>query len=153
VNPDALGPSAGRAAVWSALGLGACGLAVWALVDSDGHGLAWALLVACVTVTVPFLAQLLVPGRFTWDMGEHALVVRSPLRELVVPWEQVHLARVVRQAGEPALELQVTVDDAIETRLVLLPVGADVALLHRQLRRHLGAMGPDGRDPAPNPGQ
>jgi hypothetical protein len=145
-----LAPSRPVAGLWSAIGLAACGLAAWVVGDSDGHGLAWALLVACVTLTVPYLAQLVAPGRFTWHVGDEALVVRSPVRELVVPWASVHLARVVRQAGEPALELQLDLPEGRQTRLALLPVGADRAVLHRELAARLGVPHTSADDPAAN---
>jgi hypothetical protein len=126
---------------WSGLGLAAIGLALWIVVDSAGHGLAWALLVASTVVTAPFLAQLVAPARFTWRLDGHGLVARSPLRVLEAPWEDIHLARVVRQAGEPALELQLRRGDETETHLALLPFGADRAALHRALRDHLADVG------------
>jgi hypothetical protein len=107
-----LAPSRAVAAWWSGLGLTAVALALWVVADSAGRGLAWALLVATVVVTVPFLAQLLMPARFTWQLDDEGLVVRSPLRVLTVRWPEVHLARVVRQAGEPALELRLVGEEA-----------------------------------------
>jgi hypothetical protein len=149
-EPVVLGPSRPHAAVWAGLGVCACGLSAWIVADSDSHGLAWALLVACVTVTVPYLAQLVVPSMFTWRFEEEALVVRSPGRELVAPWASVHLARVVRQAGEPALELQLDLPEGRQTRLALLPVGADQAILHRELAARLGVPHTSIDDPAAN---
>jgi hypothetical protein len=138
-----LAPSRAVAAWWSGLGLTAVASAVWVVIDSGGRGLAWALLVATVVVTVPFLAQLLVPARFTWLLDDDGLLVRSPLRVLTVRWSEVHLARVVRQAGEPALELRLTGGEEPRTHLALLPVGSDEAALHRALREHLaGEPGP-----------
>lgn len=148
-----LGPDRVRAGVWALVGLAACGLAVWVVGDSAGHGLAWALLVASAVLTAPYAAQLLVPGRFTWRLEADALVVRTVLRELRVPWDTVHLARVVRQAGEPALELQVDTEEGRHTRLVLLPVGADRGRLHAGLEQHLGAGSPaDPTEPGPGAG-
>jgi hypothetical protein len=132
-----LAPSRAVAAWWSGLGLTAVALAVWVVVDSAGRGLAWALLVATVVVTVPFLAQLVVPARFTWQLDDDGLVVRSPLRVLTVRWPQVHLARVVTQLGEPTLELRLVDGEGQRTHLALLPVGTDLAVLHRALREHL----------------
>jgi hypothetical protein len=139
-----LAPSRAVAAWWSGLGLTAVALALWVVIDSAGRGLAWALLVATVVVTVPFLTQLVVPARFTWRLDEEGLVVRSPLRVLRVRWSEVHLARVVRQAGEPALELQLVGAEGPRTHLALLPVGADQAVLHRALREHLAGASPPG---------
>lgn len=136
-----LRPSRSVTVRWSLVGVGAGVAAAWGVVDSDGHGLAWALLVAVVVVAAPVVAQLLLPGRFSWWLDGDGLVARTPLRVLRLGWEEIHLARVVTQLGEPALELHVEHHGRRTTSLVLLPLGADLAALHRALAQHLGAPG------------
>jgi hypothetical protein len=146
-----LGPARAVAAWWSGLGLTAVALAGWVVVDSSGRGLAWALFVATVVVTIPFLAQLVTPARFTWRLDDEGLVARTPLRVLSVRWTAIHLARVVRQAGEPALQLELVGEAGPESHLVLLPVGADLAELHRALAHHLSGDGEPTGAAGPRP--
>jgi hypothetical protein len=148
-----LGPDRAVAAWWTGLGLAAVALAGWVVIDSSGRGLAWALFVATVVVTLPFLAQLVAPARFTWRLDDEGLVARSPLRVLSARWTDIHLARVVRQAGEPALQLDLVGETGPESHLVTLPVGADLAELHQALAHHLsGQQRTDAAAPRPAAG-
>lgn len=169
-----LRPARWPAAGWSLVGLLASALALWAVVDTGGHGLAVALLVGCLILTVPWLVQLVAPGSVAWRLDEHGLLVRRLHRRLVVGWDEVGYARVVSAAGDPALELHLRATAPTEPRghddprtgpgteptstaTLRLPVGADVTALHRCLARHLGPVPPgplpDGHDVGDPPPQ
>ena len=156
-----LRPGRGVAFAWALVGIAAIALATWLIVDTRGHALAVALLVACLAVAGPVASQLVFPRAFTWRLGEHGLLVRRLHRRLVVSWDEVRFARVVTVGGDAALELHLEpgVDEGGPTdagrggrpdRAVVhtlrLPLGADVAALHRALAHHLGAW--DGDDAA-----
>ena len=154
-----LRPGRGVALAWALVGGAAIALAVWLIVDTRGHPLAVALLVACVVVAGPVASQFLAPRAFTWRLDEHGLVVRRLYRRLLVSWDEVRFARVVSVGGDPALELHLEAAEdesgdahagggARHGRATIhtlrLPLGADVEDLHRALAHHLGALDGDG---------
>ena len=160
-----LRPGRGVALAWALVGVVAIGLAVWLIVDTRGHALAVALLVACLAVAGPVASQFVVPRAFTWRLDAHGLLVRRLHRRLIVSWDEVRFARVVTVGGDPALELHLepAVDEGNGTgtgtgtgdggrpgsavvHTLRLPLGADVEALHRALAHHLGAW--DGDDAA-----
>lgn len=152
-----LRPERSSALVWALLSAAAIALAVWLVADTAGHPLAVVLLVACLVVPAPFVAQLVAPGAFAWRLDDHGLHVRRLHRRMTAPWDEVHYARIVVVGGDPALELHLEpgTRDATaggqrrEGRAVhtlRLPLGADVDALHRALAHHLGALPED--DPA-----
>lgn len=161
-----LRPSRVQALGWCLVGGLAVAFAAWLVRDTGGHAATVVLLVVSLVATAPWAAQLLVPGAFTWRLDRRGLVVRRLHRRLVVGWDEVRFARVVAVRGEPALQLFLlpasteTAWDADGARrwwhrvppgddgpgpshTLRLPVGADVAALHRALARHLGPL-PDG---------
>ena len=149
-----LRPGRGVALAWALVGGAAIALAVWLIVDTRGHPLAVALLVACVVVAGPVASQFVAPRAFTWRLDAHGLVVRRLHRRLLVPWHEVRFARVVSVGGDPALELHLEpAEDAsgdartgggthrgrARVHTLRLPLGADVEALHRALAHHLGS--------------
>jgi hypothetical protein len=152
-----LRPGRGVALAWALAGVAAVALAVWLIVDTRGHALAIALLVACLAVAGPVASQLVVPRAFTWRLDATGLLVRRLHRRLIVSWDEVRFARVVTVGGDPALELHLEphADDepaagdegrpgSAVVHTLRLPLGADVAALHRALAHHLGAWDGDG---------
>ena len=142
-----LGPDRGVAARWTAVGAVASGLALWVALDAGASVMAWAFLALCLVVTSYVLVQLVVPARFELQLDAAGLQARLPWQHVRVAWDRVHVARVVRVAGEPVLELHVWDADApaqTQPRAtgVLLPLGADLDLLHAELERHLGLADP-----------
>lgn len=158
-----LRPARARALPWSLVGLAATGLATWLVADTGGHALAVALLVACLVTSATPVAHLVAPGAFAWVLDRDGLHVRRGHRRLLVGWSAIRLARVVDRGGDPALELHLRApaDAGDRTRggavvggrpptrgdegrhTLRLPVGADVAALHRALETHLDAL-PEG---------
>lgn len=170
-----LRPARGQALAWSLIGVAAIGLALWLVVDTDGHALAVALLLACLIATAPWAAQLVAPRAFAWRLDREGLLVRRMHRRLIVSWEEVRFARVVGVGGDPALELHLRAaggDDTTPARAgrrsargrpggtgetddvhtLRLPVGADVAALHRALATRLGPLS-EGTPPEGHPGR
>jgi hypothetical protein len=157
-----LRPGRGVALAWALVGVAALALAAWLVVDTRGHALAVALLVACLVVAGPVVSQLVVPRVFTWRLDAHGLLVQRLHRRLLVSWDEVRFARVVTVGGDPALELHLEPDvdadagagdartgdggtgggggpDRGVVHTLRLPLGADVDALHRELAHHLGA--------------
>jgi hypothetical protein len=137
-----LRPNAVTAWRWSAIGVAATALAAWIAIDAGDSLLAWGFLALCLVLTTYVVAQLVVPGRFEIHLDGAAIDVRLPWQRVRVPWDHVHLARVVTVTGEPVLELHVWETDDI-TRApratgILLPLGADLPALHQTLERQLG---------------
>lgn len=161
-----LRPSRAQAVGWCLVGGIAVVFAAWLVRDTGGHASTVVLLAASLAATAPWAAQLLVPGAFTWRLDHRGLVVRRLHRRLAVGWDEVRFARVVAVRGEPALQLYLRPASAEDGRraggarrwwrrvpvgddgpgpsyTLRLPVGADLAALHRALARHLGPL-PDG---------
>jgi hypothetical protein len=142
-----LRPDRGVAARWTAVGLGAVALAVWVAIDAGDSVLAWAFAALCLVLTSWVVIQLAAPQRFELVLDDAAIDVRLPWQHLRVPWGHVHLARVVTVTGEPVLEVHVWDPDdpgqaAPRATGVLLPLGADQAVLHRVLEERLGLAPP-----------
>lgn len=138
-----LQPDRGVTARWTAVGCVATLLAAWVAVDTRDSVLAWAFTALCLVLTLYVAVQLLRPDRFELRLDPAAVEVRLPWQQVRVPWERVHLARVVTVTGEQVLELHVwDTDVPAQTSPraigVLLPLGADLDLLHAHLERHLG---------------
>ena len=138
-----LRPDRGVAARWTALGGAACLLSLWIALDATASVLAWAFLALCLVVTSYVALQLAWPDRFVLRLDAVGVEVRLPWQHARVAWSRVHVARVVTVAGEPVLELHVwDVDDPAQAQPratgILLPLGADLDVLHAALERHLG---------------
>ena len=145
-----LRPARSTAGAWTAVGLAATSLAIWAAVDARTSLVAWTFAALCLVVTSYVALQLVAPAWFTVTLGPAAIEVRLPWQRRRVPWDRVHVARVVRVAGEPVLELHVRGPDAAAQDQprgtgVVLPLGTDQAALHRVLEQRLGRHhDPDG---------
>ncbi len=148
-----LGPDRGVAARWTALGGAACVLALWVALDATTSVLAWAFLALCVVVTSYVALQLAMPDRFVLRLDAVGIEAHLPWQHAKVAWSRVHVARVVTVAGEPVLELHVwDADDPGQAQPratgVLLPLGADLDVLHAALEHHLGIADAPATDPA-----
>lgn len=134
----------GDALLWSLLGvLLVCG-AILLVANADGHPLAWLLLALSTGAAGWFAVQLLAPDAVRVELDHDGVRARTFGWPIRVAWDQVHLARVRRIVGEPVLELEVRHDPGRapggpgRQRLILLPVGADLAPLHAFLEGRLG---------------
>lgn len=132
------------AVVWSLLGLLlTCG-GLLLVANSGGHPLAWLLLVLSLPAGAWFAAQLLLPAAVSLELDAERIRARTFGLRTCVEWDRVHLARVRRIVGEPVLELEVRDTPGYapagprRQRLVLLPVGADLAPLYAFLEGRLG---------------
>lgn len=131
--------NAAVAAWWSLLGTSLTSAGVFFVVDSDGHPVAWALLVVFALPSLYFLAQLLWPGSVEVRLGPERLRSRSPVGRRSVGWDEVHVAKVRRILGDPVLVVDVRRPDGELDRLrILLPVGVDLGRLHGFLEARLG---------------
>lgn len=142
-----LGPVRGRTATCSAIGATVIALAAWIVVDSRGHALAVALLVAGVVVSAPFVGELLIPAAFTWHLDSRGIEARTGFRRVRVAWDEIRLAQVVSSAGDPALRLELGPNAPRTIRTLRLPVGADVTELHAALAHHLGPVAGEPEEP------
>lgn len=147
-----LGPDRGVAARWTALGVAACLLALWIALDAASV-LAWAFFALCLVVTSYVALQLALADRFVVRLDAVGVEVHLPWQRARVAWSRVHVARVVTVAGEPVLELHVwDADEPAQGRPratgILLPLGADLDVLHGALERHLGLADAPATDPA-----
>lgn len=137
-----LRPSRVAAVAWTAVGLAGTALAVWVAVDARASLVAWVFAALCLVVTSYVALQALAPGWFTVVLGPAALEVRLPWQRQRIPWDRVQVARVVRVAGDPLLELHVRDPDGAQAQPramgVVLPLGADLATLHHVLEQRLG---------------
>lgn len=148
-----LRPGRPSALVWALVSAAVIALSVWLVADTGGHPLAVVLLVACLVVPAPLVAQLVVPDAFAWRLDEHGLHVRRLHRRMTAPWDEVRYARIVLVGGDPALELRLEPGrrgasdpqrrDGRAVHTLRLPLGADVDALHRALAHHLGALHED----------
>lgn len=138
-----LRPNRGATARWTLVGGVATLLALWVAIDATDSVLAWAFVALCLLLTSYVASQLVAPSRFRLVLDGAGIEVQLPWQHDRVPWDRVHLARVVTITGEPVLELHVwDPDEPAQTTPratgVLLPLGADVAALHRVLEQRLG---------------
>lgn len=147
-------PARAAAGKWTAVGTTATALAVWVAVDARTSLVAWAFAALCLVGTSYVLLQLVAPSRFAITLGPAAIEVRLPWQHRRVPWDRIHVARVVRIAGDPVLELHVWDPDAVAQTQprgmgVVLPIGADQPVLHRVLEQRLGRHHDPVADPRP----
>lgn len=138
-----LRPSPVVAGRWTGVGTAATALAVWVALDARTSLVAWVFAALCLVVTSYVAVQVVAPRWFTVVLGPAAIEARLLWQRHRVPWDRIHLARVVRVAGEPVLELHVwDPDDVARTRPravgLVLPVGVDQSVLHRVLEQRLG---------------
>lgn len=136
-------PDRAAAVRWSLVGAAAIGLAVWIALDADTNVVAWTFVALCVVLSSYVVLQLVMPRRFQLRLDADAIEVSLPWQHRRIPWQQVHLARVVSVTGEPVLELHVwdpdrPAQESPRATGVLIPLGADLAGLHAMLDRHLG---------------
>lgn len=149
-----LQPDRATAWRWTLVGAVAVGLALWIAVDAGTSVLAWTFVALCVVLSSYVVLQLVAPRRFQLRMDAAAIEVALPWQHHRIPWQRIHLARVVTVAGEPVLELHLwDPDDPAQGSPrptgALLPVGADLDALHAMLDRHLGLADPDPAPGAP----
>lgn len=131
---------------WTLVGAVTVGLALWVAVDA-GTMLAWMFVALCLVVSSYVAFQLVAPDRFQLRLDAAAIEVRVPWRHRRIPWHRIHTARVITVTGEPVLELHLwdpdePAQDAPRPTGVLVPLGADLDLLHAMLDRHLGRADP-----------
>ena len=132
------------AASWGILGAALIAAGVYFVVDSHGHPAAWSAMIAFGAIGGFFALQALVPGLVQVRLEPDSIVARAFGYRQRVPWDQIHVARVRRVAGDPFLQLEVRepspTGDAWRHRLVgvLLPIGCDLPALHRFLAAKLG---------------
>lgn len=145
---------------WTLVGAVTVGLAVWVAVDAGTSVLAWMFVALCLVLSSYVGLQLVAPDRFQLRIDAAAIEVRVPWRHRRIPWQRIHLARVITVTGEPVLELHLwdpdePTQDAPRPTGVLVPLGADLELLHAMLDRHLGradlAADADGHASRPEP--
>lgn len=140
-------PDRATALRWSLVGAAAVGLAVWIAVDARTSVMAWLFVALCAVLSSYVVSQLVMPRRFRLRLDTDAIEVSLPWQHRRIPWQRVHLARVVTVTGEPVLELHVWDPDrpgqeSPRATGVLIPLGADLAGLHAMLDRHLGRAEP-----------
>lgn len=150
-GPVTLRPSPGVAGRWAVAALLLVAAGLYLVLDTGGDPLTFPVLVAFAAVAGYFLVQALAPGLVEVRLEPNALRASTFGRRTEVAWEEVHLARVTRLAGEPVLHLRLrpgtTAGGTRRSALtVLLPLGCDEAALHRFLAARLG------RGPAPGGG-
>jgi hypothetical protein len=145
-------PRPASASWWTLLGAALVAAGVFLVLDTSGHPAAWAALALFVPVAAFFTAQLVAPGAVAVHLDAEGLVARAPWRRTRVRWDDVHLARVRRVAGDPVLVLEIrqpASDGPASQDVVgiLLPVGADLQALHSFLEQRLGRGGRAARGP------
>ncbi|HEX9766630.1 MAG TPA: hypothetical protein VGA36_07680 [Nitriliruptorales bacterium] len=139
-----LRPARGVAALWSAWSCLLVAAGAWLVRDAPTSPVAWISLTVFVAVAAYFVLQFAVPSSVEVRLTEDELQARTLWVRRRVPWDQVHLARVRRLFGDPVLELEIRESAGnkdpwqLSSLGVLLPVGADVAALHRFLAARLG---------------
>lgn len=139
-----LQPDPVRARAWAALALALLALTLWITQLTGGAAWAWVGVGLAVAVAVYFLIPAVKPELTTVVLDDRGIHGRAYHAELDARWETVQVARVVEVAGEPILELHVRepsrTGDPWRTRAIglLLPLGCDLAALHRFLESRLG---------------
>lgn len=150
-----LRPSRAAVGQWTLVGAIASGLAVWVAIDARTSLIAWLFVGLCLLATTYVAIQLVLPSRFRLVLDDAGIEVVLPWQRTRLTWERVHLARVVPVTGEQVLELHVwDPDDESQSTPralgILLPFGADLAVLHRVLEQRLGRHEPaSSRDRQP----
>ncbi len=147
-SPTVTGP-------WTVVGVVAIVLALWVALDVRSNLIAWLFVALCLVVTSYVAIQLAAPNRFAVVLDDHGIEVALPWQHDRIPWDRVHLARVVRVVGEPVLEVHAWtsgegVQRSPEPVGILLPLGADLPTLHRVLEARLGRYRQPGTDPVSN---
>lgn len=134
-----LRPHRGRAAAWCILALLIVLAGVRFVADMDSRLFAIGFLLVASVPLVFFVVQLVAPDQFTVQFEPDELEVQQFWRHRTVAWEHVHEARVARSSGEPALQLYAPASGGRIT--VILPLGADLDVVHRFLEVRLGVRG------------
>ncbi len=142
-----LEPDRATAWRWTLIGVATVALATWVALDAGTSLLAWGFVALSFVLSLYVVLPLLAPHRFQLRLDAAAIEVTLPWQRRRIPWDRVYLARVVTVMGEPVLELHVwDPDDPAQTAPratgVLLPLGADLEVLHARLERHLGRAEP-----------
>lgn len=153
-----LEPDRATAWRWTLVGAVAVALAAWVAIDAGTSLVAWVFLALCIVLSSYVVVQLVAPRRFRLRLDASAVEVALPWQHHRIPWDRVHLARVVTVMGEPVLELHLWDPDAPAQSTpratgVVLPLGADLAHLHAMLDHHLGRAeaAPDTQATHPEP--
>ncbi len=135
VRPDPV-----RATIWGALGLVLAAAGIWLAVDTRGDPIAVLAMVMFLGGAAWFLVQWILPSRYTVTFDDAGVHMQLPWwREpRGIGWDQVHLVQVNALAGDPFLEIQIRTAHGLDTRGVILPVGADVPAVHRWLDAYYG---------------
>lgn len=133
-----LHPARGTALRWGLAATVLIAAAGWLVADSRGHPLAVLLLVVSVVAAAPVLVQLVAPHRWSLRLDDHGVHATVGWWRAEVAWEDVVLVRVRRLVGDPVLDLT----HRQGRLLVPLPLGADLAALHRSLAARLGPTPP-----------
>lgn len=147
-SPTVTGP-------WTVVGVVATVLALWVALDVRSNLIAWLFVALCLVVTSYVAIQLATPGRFAVVLDDDGIEVSLPWQHDRIPWDRVHLARVIRVIGEPVLEVHAWDPGEVTRRSpqpvgILLPMGADLPTLHRVLEARLGRYRQPGTDPVSN---
>lgn len=134
-----LAPDQARARWWASLALLLVAMTLLLALASDGGVLEWIAVAVAVSVATYFVVPVVAPRMTTLTLDRSGVHGRIYHVEVDVPWHVVQVARVVRVAGEPVLELHVrepsSEGDPWRTRAVgvLLPIGADLDALQEAL--------------------
>lgn len=147
-SPTVTGP-------WTVVGVVAIVLALWVALDVRSNLMAWLFVALCLVITSYVAIQLAAPTRFAVVLDDDGIEVSLPWQHDRIPWDRVHLARVVRVVGEPVLEVHAWDPGERAQRSphpvgILLPMGADLPVLHRVLEARLGRYRQPGTDPVSN---
>jgi hypothetical protein len=139
-----LAPDPARAVAWAVLALVLVAITLALAVTSDGGTVEWIGAGIAIAVAVFFVVPIVAPHLTTLVLDGEGVTGRSYHTAVEVSWDVVHVARVVRVAGEPLLELHVRerspIGDPWRTRAVgiLLPIGADIAAVEEFLAHRPG---------------
>lgn len=134
-----LAPDQARARWWAALALSLVAMTLLLALASEGGVLEWIAVAVAVSVATYFVIPVASPRMTTLVLDDAGVHGRMYHVEVEVPWHVVQVARVVRVAGEPVIELHVrepsSEGDPWRTRAVgvLLPIGADLDALQETL--------------------
>jgi hypothetical protein len=139
VSPESctVRPDRRSALLWSGLAVLLVAVTGWLVWDSGLDVVAVVGLALAIGLLGWFGAQALVPSLFTVTCDGTGLHGRILWARVDVPWDEVHVVRVQRVAGEPVLQVHRR-DGSEGPAGLLLPVGVDLDALHRSLADHLG---------------
>ncbi len=134
-----LRPDPGAALRWSFGAVVLLAIGIWLVDDSGGSPFMWSMFGLMVAVSGWFVLQLLVPSWFEVHVGLDGIRARTAWQHLDVPWQDIRSAGIRQFAGEPYLHLSVIaqVSDGwvVQQTAVLLPLGADLAVLRMAIAR------------------